>query len=517
MIGSSALPGWLRSILLWGGIAALTFGLAWAFFSWRWTVDLRVVTAENVIVYLVLLPLAVLLALMLVMWLVRRARRKRAARSASGNPAAPQPTEAGTERKPPKRAAVLACALVNAAGADADTVIERMRTGHRIADLDDQIRDTAGDLLLTGRIRDLEDSAEVPGLQEVAAVAGLSHGDGRLTRDWRLHALLGRVFGDISSGIDLAPILAPSPVVPVAIGEAPSASTTIVKTGKPPEPGTLPVYLFVGSSINPEQRKLLEVVFAQLWESSPWASQRYRLDIGEDNGIQALVELDRLMDSAAVETAAALLLAVDSWFDDELLARLEAEGELNTPRNPVGMIPAEGAAALMMGGAAACRARGLASMAELHHGHFISREKPVSRTGKPGAQVLNECVQRAMENAHCERKQIGVVACDSDFCNGRNVEVAVSMTDSTPELDAVADRLGINMLVGNLGAASALSCVVLASAFVEAEQEPALVMSVRDVTRRGAMLIAPPQVQEQPSEMEAEREDASPDTTLQAA
>lgn len=481
---------WSRKFLWLIGVAIFIFGLTWLYFSWRWQSDFRLVTAEDVVVYLVALPLGVFLAVMLFAWIsVRMGRLRKNTGDAITGPTTAAGNQPEHTESPVDRVFVLAYGIVNQAGSDAGMIIERMRNGDRIVDIDNEFLNSQGDFLLTGRMRDLDVDGH-PFREVLIRHAGIRTRmtESQTERAARIYVLLAQIVADITGKTDLAAALASMEASEILAPEVRSANTTIVKPHTLRALKTLPVFLAIGPQQTDYERSLFEIIFGEIWRASAWANVGYRLELIQDEGIETLVAIDRIV---SADSSFALFVAVDSWFSEDLLATIEAGTTLYAPRNPGGMIPAEGAAAIVLGNPNICGPRGLSVVAEVFHGHFLTRDKPASNAGKSNARVLNECVQRALECGKSMPDKIGIVACDSEFNGGRNVEVALAMTECTPDLDAFSDRLAINMMVGNLGSASGLSSLVLAAAYTQAEQKSALALSVRHPAQRGAVLISP--------------------------
>lgn len=480
-------------ILAWVIVAGAIFAASWFYSLPRLSERSYTAHPGEFLIRLVLVPLAILLGVVTIAWMIRRLRKKQeAADSPSAKAPEEENPETGAEDTAP-RPAILAYAILNSAGTDAMAIMERIRQGERAMELDDAFPGESGDLSLTGRMRDLE--PEIAG--DAAAGDATASGEGiPQTILARLHPMLSRLLDDLSAKLDLPALMAHEPDRPDdsrCTGAAAAATpTTIVSIRQSEKPNILPVHLFCGPKMPHAAKEALQQIFAGCWDATPWQTVKWSLKIIEDPGLGALVEADHAGEILGAGAPVALFIAVDSWFDPELLARLASEGKLHATHRQGGLIPAEGGAALLVADAAFCQARNISYKAILGHGRFGTRDTPPSHAGRANAETIEQCARQALEQAPYPPGEIRAVVCDSDYACGRQVETAIAMTECTPWLDPFADRLPINLLTGNLGAASGLSALALAGAFVESEARPALVLSVRHPVQRGAIVVMPP-------------------------
>lgn len=476
-----------KKFLLVSGALALVFAITWAVVLWRWDVNFRAVSAGDVYLYLVALPLAIFFLGALMLYAGLRIRRAMATKDESSDAERATATQDTGEDSHPDTAngavMVIAHAVVSKLG-DAAAIMQAARQSQTAVGLDDSLLDSEGYRIYGARIEDLDATQLPPHIE----LPGAALGPVRLAR---MRALLTQLLGELTGKLDLAAALEPLPAATAAPGNAGmTPRTTIVDTRPAAEPQTLRVALYTPRLSGAEEAQMLEALFEEAWRRSGWAAQRHSLTVEEDDGTRAWREADRLI-AAADGAPLTLLLAVDSWFDETLLGELDAAQRLRTARRASGLTPGEGAAALVLASAGWREQRGLPALAQLRRGHFMARGRPASAKGPTNSTALDECAARAMERAKTEEKNYVAVVCDSDLPGGRSTETALTMHHVLPGLDTSADRLEVPAALGHPGAACGLMMLAVATACVEAEQNGVLCLTAAHETERGAMALLP--------------------------
>jgi hypothetical protein len=465
-------------------LAAIT-SVTWIAVIWHWQSTHRDMSAEDLVVYLVLLPLVLFALVLALRWAVRGAVARQvsaapAAASAGGTPAATN--DAG----PPStesRERALAWPLMGAwvagpAGDDVAGLLEAARSGKPGPAPDPALRDGQGLPVMCARAASIDTRA------------------------------VDQAWGDWSRGPkDGEPISAPRAHVMRALAAlAQVLASAREKTSEWWE------------GLEEEQRRSApRVRVLASWPESwvegerAWArhwlmSQRPALD-GDELGIErwlvqqlppgsgpeAWQHADRLLLALERERSEDLVLltACHSDLSDSAIDALERASLLfNADRHPKGRMPGEGAAALLLRRSGMPREGAqFDALAWLHRPACIRREKSIDAAGRTSADIAREAAATAMKVAAVEPADLLALCSDAERHSPRATELFGTTIELLPALDPVEDMRLLGVVQGHAAATGALWAVAGAAAQAREAQRPALALSLADAHWRMAMVV----------------------------
>ena len=468
-----------------GATVALVFAIVWFAVVLTWQAGDASPTALDLGLYLLLLPLVLLGGLWLLRAAIRRRREARAGKQPSvGTDVAGSPLERGPQ--PDRVLHLHASALWLRAGASAAAVAEALASPQR-PPLHPWLRDSLGLPVFAAAVDDL-DPAAVEGALRLAVddpdTVGRLFGEERL----RAIALLDPVAEELLLAA-LPPPLDPSPALavpglhPHALHHSRSSRAPAPVAASP----VLRVHVLLPASWPSETRRA----------SADWLSAKARA-IGFDDGqfsieVVAVAAADaawQLIDRLAQarqdgEHDRHLLLATHSLIGSASIDRLDAARELLVSGHPEGLIPGEGAAGLLLGGADATAQSG-SSPLRVHrmlHG-------PAGR-GRGASRQAGELLQHAMTTAAQPAETIVAVFSDADHRPSRAIEIAGAIAATLPELEPVDDARHLGLACGDLGAVAPLAVLAAAAAHAAQADAPVLVFGLADPHARIALALSP--------------------------
>lgn len=202
--------------------------------------------------------------------------------------------------------------------------------------------------------------------------------------------------------------------------------------------------------------------------------------------------LRRLLDAAAempLDGAERwhLVLVADSRIGTRAVQRLESSGQLMTARRRDGLVPAEGAAGVLLVPAGADASAGTGAL--LHP--TVGGETSLASL-RAASRVTADLLERAMRQAGLDATAIGLVLSDADQRAAAVVEAAAAATLACPDLDAASACPALGVPNGALGIVAPVGLLALAAAQVEASSQPALVLSLVDERHRLVLAAVPP-------------------------
>lgn len=452
----------LRPIVL----AVLVTLLIWLLVIVYWQETVRLVSAEDVGIYLVGLPLVVVG----IGFGLRAGYRHytKAKPSQEGQASARTAAPVTDERERGFALALLAVGLASGAGDAAAQTYETLKAREMQPAPDSELRNRDGFPVHACRVKDL-DTEKIAGVLEAIDAAPTQPGVQRAL------ALLERA---------LAPVF---DVVAAAVPEPDSRGRLPAVTAMP----RLIVDLLLPVGWDERSRKLAVRYVGGLLAETGWPADASTLTaIAGDDGSVALRQLDAFCQKANRADSADMhvLASCESMIDEDVVSSLEASGRLFSTAQPQGQIPGEAAAAVLL------RVPKRISMLQVPVAlvgrvALSARGKSADSAGRIGHETLLETAQHGLAAAQLQAADICAVVSDVDHRASRCGECVGAMTALLPDLDPVGQFVGAGQSLGRLGAGGALFALGVAAAAVQAEEKPVLLVTTSHPTERAAVVL----------------------------
>jgi hypothetical protein len=471
---------WLRKLLT----ALAAFGLSWAGAVGYWRANNRMPATDDLILLLIVLPLALLTAFWLGKKLWRRLSMPAAAGAAtSTSTASAASAPAAAPVSPPLR--IVAAALRSPHGMSAEALGAALLAQQARPQLDGELVDDHGYPVLAARIADIDSAAareEIGAwLQTQTPALPPSRFD---DAQWRALAAGDAVVRELAATLAAA--------LP-AISALPAPSRPVLRL--------LPLWQ---DGWRQEERQAALAWFRHLLTTAGWPQESLSVpselgasDAAEANGGDAAAVLARLlaMPAPADGGRLALVLACGSLIGESGIDTLSGAGALFTSRHMQGQIPGEGAAALLLADA------GLAAVVAPTHDAQPPAELVSIATARRGASAdedkrgdstaLRAAGAEALATARCDAAAVTLIAADTDHRTSRVMETMGLMSDGLSHLDAGADLLSVGAACGSCGAVTYLTALVLAASEAQERNGAVLCIGNLDAWRRSAAVLRP--------------------------
>jgi len=467
------------SKLLKAGLLCLGIGaLVWLVTLWQWQTADRDVSGTEIVGQLFVLPVMLTAVLLGAVWGVARLRVDAAkpvvlkARPAVvDKSAAVVPVD---ERQ--MSVAVVQAAVRLSAGDAPEQVLSQIRSGDVRPGLDPELQDLDGAPVFTARLPELD----VEALRQALP----SEVSDRVVRALTLlqapaDQLLERVLmladdwpvDEVSAKSSMMAVDQPAHLSGMA-----AAATAGARRG--PLLPRLTVRLALPSSWTEAEREhaaaWLRMRCAVL--TSP-ALHVHALD--QADGLWALLDQQTLQWSREGLPQWCLVLVADSAIDEREIERRQAVGELFTGAHQTGRIPGEAAAGLLL---ATPHWPGLDTQtpppARLFRPVRLRRDKSADAAGRVGARVLQDAMGQALSVCTALPADLLQVVADADHRASRTAEVFEALQGLAPQLDPMLSVTRVGDACGDLGLASALVPVALATGLAQQNDAPGVTLAV---------------------------------------
>jgi len=462
---------WLKPL----GFAAGAFGACWIGAIWYWRATNRMPATDDLVLFLLVLPLA----LLLLVWIGKKVHTRMSAAAASAAaPVAAAEVEAAPAAAAPSLT-IVAAAVRAPHGESADQLYAVLAEGAARPALDDQLYDDHGFPVMTARVADNDPAALREELESWLTARGLdaaSFSD----EQWRALNAGSAVLAELAAWLGTHP----------QIGEHtaridPRAPTTL------PLLHLLPVW---SADWSTETRALADEWLRHLLVQAGWPHDRLAPTATQANAhVNGL--LNTLLTDAATDTTApvlALLLACDSRLSEGAIDALSGAGRLFTARNAQGEVPGEGAAGLLIADAAQAALLAPGEEAVLLRG-AASAELPGSAdvAKRVDGSVLRRITEALLKHTQVAAADIAALTADTDHRTGRVMEVMDLVSEQFKELDPAADLASVGAACGSCGAVTYLTALAVARQAALERSGPVLCIGNLDPYRRDVALVAP--------------------------
>ncbi|KQQ44369.1 hypothetical protein ASF61_21770 [Duganella sp. Leaf126] len=480
---------WLTRTL----VVVATVGACWMGAIWYWRETRRMPATEDLVVYLVLLPLLLLALLALAVWAGRKLSAAGAAKAAAAAAAAAAGAAAahagdGAGAAPASTATltVLAGALRMPHGDSAAQLADAMLARKVTLSLDPVLVNDNGYPILSGRIDDLD-----AGGQEQAMTDWLAthHPEAVYTEEhWRALAL----GSDIAAQLTME--LAAHPLLPDFI-DAQAAGKPL-----PPLPALQLLALLPEEWGVTERRAgadwLRQVVVHSGWPEARTATSALAAAGQPAPGLYAQLaqRVSHGQHAGNVGAAAGgelcLVVACHSRLGADSIQAWSDQFILFDSDHPQGRIPGEGAAGLLLGDHAQATLLAIDAPVLLHAASHATRQASADGKARGDNDLLAQLATQALQGAGVPASAVAALVADSDQRTGRITELLGMATAVVPELDAASEVLSVTAACGDAGAVATVAALVLAAQQVGAGAGPALCVTNLDPFQRGAVVLA---------------------------
>ncbi|QJE02038.1 hypothetical protein HH212_20105 [Massilia forsythiae] len=507
------MASWLKNTV---GTAG-AFGASWGGAVWYWRAGNRMPDGAELALWLLVLPLAVLA----LAWGVRAARRRAAAAAAAATAAVPAgaaaaaPMPAADAAPLPAGPAIVASALRTPHGDSAAALREALAAGVQPA-LDPELVDRQGYPVLSARVAGLDDGAVRDAFASMAPAGGIAAGAALSDAQWRALALAG------AAAAELAQVLGGHPHIHGGRGGSKSgaqhagAAAAAGPNAGPDARAAAPLPLLHlhclwGGAWSPAQRAAADAFIARQLVAGGWPAQRLAVaarasaagttaDVPPAHAPAGAAHDDA--DLAAIlaplaahtgEARLALVLAGASMLGAASIDALAGAGALCGADTPQGMVPGEGAAALLL--ADPVQARLLAPDADvlpvLRAFAGAPRDPALDASRRVDAAPLRALARQALQTARCAPQQVAMLAADTDARSSRVMETMALASNELPHLDPAADLAATGAACGACAPVPLLAALALAADAALEHAAPVLCLGNLDARHRTAAVVAP--------------------------
>ncbi len=505
--------------------------LAWISVLWHWRTSAYSPSSNDMLAYLVLLPLAGFGLVLLLRWGWRAAADWRASSAAASAAAQAAPAGAAAAKAPPPEPPapplqLLRAELRCACAEDVNALLQAGQAGKPLPVLDDELRHDDGLPIMSVRIAELP-LDDTKALLESLASKMSGHATGQ--PGGQPSGPSGEAMGSPSGARSDAPSAAPSGSEPASVAgdadppayDGPELPPHLVRAlaalaaplGKALQ-GLQPWWpLFDPGQQQPKQPERgvdLLLAWPATWTEADraladaWARAQLeaaslgpidpasvRIDSLATGGVELWVEAQRRQREQRRDGRQRLLLLASAHSDlsEAAVAALARERRLFTPaQHPKGLMPAEGAAALLLAPHDWPAAPDASDPpVQLHPAVALKRDKSIEAAGSVSSQTLVDALAGAIGLAKLEPVNVAKLVCDADRHSQRGTELFGATLKVLPQLDAAED-LCLTAAVAGHGNAGARMVLAGAAARAAAEKNPCLGLALGDTHWRLAVV-----------------------------
>jgi hypothetical protein len=480
-----------RTLIKWSLISIVLVAVIWLGVIIWWQATQRVVTLQDTLVYLGVLPLALLICVGLLQWRSFRARHPKPSHTEDATDEAPAAAVESAPRLP-----ILSAWAITSFAADAEAFLHSVRDRKVRPMPDASLTDEQGFPVLTTRIADLDTAALHDELFRIVAKRKVEHaGDPENRRETLLRtlALLARLLDQVLDDLprhthaSAGTQAQPSGDAYTLRGHAASSSVSDHRL-------RLRVTLLIPAHFDPVEQQLAFAFLTQRIAALRVPGEYIYLDIrAAEDDATALALMDQFSNESRHDrhAQALLLLACDSALCDTIAEDWQANGRLFNSRCPNGLMMGEAAFAVLCANDKAVKAAAATPACSLTRVVRARRDAPADAPGKPSASCLSKVVQDALLAANLPGESIGTVSCDADHRSNRALECMGAMMEQTPHLDAIQNRLAAAEACGHIGSASVTAALVAAVMQSKDSEHPVLLFNVGHVIDRTAAVLIP--------------------------
>jgi hypothetical protein len=474
--------GWLSRSLLIGGV----FALVWLAVIYSWTSSKRIPNASDVAFYFVAAPIAVLIAVWMIskVWGIARSKPDLDSNAADAAKSKALNTNNAAERTAVQERSLSLALLMTAIrlthGDSAEGLRSKFAANELSLSLDPELTDVNGFPVLSGRIAELDEVAQLEALLEFSIT---QHKPNLEWSSEQLRAI------SLSSAVLLE--LAQQAVNHPQLEAYLAAPAHLRETMPLP---SLQLVALLPESWEVEARGRVLDWFCHVIQQQGWPAEKITVRLERQSAkSRALLALDRLMlDGFRLSQACfGILIACESSISETSVERWEDAGILFKAQNMSGSIPGEAAAGLLLADEAQAELMKSDSSVRLHRALLSQRDKSADASGQISDQLLVSMTQDALTLSNVSADDIKLICSDADHRVSRSSELLGMGYKLFPELDAAEHYFKVTHACGEIGAVASLAALVLAHQHVLSEASPSLCVSNLDSHERSVAILSP--------------------------
>lgn len=455
----------------------MVVGAIWAGVIIWWQSSQREISPQEVILYLVVLPVAVLAGFAAFQWY---RHRNASGLSAPANLSADDVPagSADKEENDSTELAILGAWCLTSAGNNLDDFRQALLEKKQRPVPDAGLLGDDGYPLFAARIQDLDTALQEEQADSPAREAFL-----------RTFAMLSRLLEQVE---------ADWPLVAPALRNAATENGLATLRGSEPaarlqEPQLqLQVKLITPADFASGEQQRALVWLNETAAALPVAAAELHVElIPAQDDATALLLAERFRKEAGSSARALLIIAGESSLCPSTVERLESDQRLFAHYRPHGLMLGEAAFAILCANRQAMPFSLLEPACTLGRVASCRRTASADEGGKPSHSSLEAVAGAALDAAKLNGDAIGAIACDADHRSSRVLECIGAMLQHTPQLDAIANRLAVNETCGHTGAASSAGGWVAGIAQTQRTGQPVLVFNVSHAFERAAAVLLP--------------------------
>lgn len=458
-----------RSLLRPLGFAVLIFGVVWCVIILRWRAINRVPNGADVVLYLVALPMALLLGFVVLRWSID-AVKKRQKKAAADDVAAGNAVDPLVPEDPSLawQLSVFAADVLFAGGDTPAALAEAARANQR-AQLHPKLQDNRGLPVFAVEVEGIDTDA----IEDSLPPAAQGWNESRKRTLALSLTLASRMLEEHFDALQA------------------EASEADVPTARATPRSLLQIEWLLPAHWSDADRDTAQAWLTAQLAAQGWSAPLVQLTVtGLSGGMAALKRLDDLHRAFHADPPLLphLLLASDSHLDETSVAEWDAARRLHAARRPEGLVPGEGACALLL---AAKLPGGAPELARLHRVIAAQRAQPVDKPGRLQADTVKELIGQALSRVQLKPEALAHVISDTDMRASRMAESMHLIEQVVPDSDPSEVLLPLGVANGECGAALALAMVAVAVQLTADSQQPSLVFSHHDASLRAVALVTP--------------------------
>lgn len=453
---------WMKVSLL----IVVILGLSWGGAIWFWRETNRMPAPGDMVTYLVAVPLGILAAL----WLGRVVMNKMAAAPAAPAPAGAASAPATAPAPVAPALAIVAAAMRTPHGAAADELSAKLLDGKARGELDPELVNDQGFPIMTLRSGDAGDPATEEEVTAWFAASGVQ--DLELTPgQWRALTLATSVTADLAGQ---------------AVG-------SLHGNGTPP-------MLYLQPMLPADWRLDLRAA-AGLWLrhvvlQSGWPEQRLTAAAAvpaDARGASPAAVLGRLAHQANASgmPLVAIVVACASSLSEQCVQEWSAQDIMFSAQRPMGRIPGEGAAGLLLADVLQAGAVPGLAYNMLHLEPEARRHNSADEAKKADAKALATLAAKLLADTGTDPGKVAMLVTDTDHRTTRVMESMELASGTLPHLDLATEVLSVGAACGACGSVPYMAALGLAQHHATELAAPVLCISNDDPYRRSAILIKP--------------------------
>jgi hypothetical protein len=472
--------GWLSRGFLIGG----TFAFVWLIVIYNWRSNNRMPNAAEVALYFIAVPVGLLISF----WLLGKTRELATSKAENSAPSATNSAlnEQGqivnhtAEHERSLSIAILASAIRTVHGSSAEELSTNLKSNESRLNLDTELADSKGYPISAGRIKKIDENAQLGALSEWAIA------NNRAEIVWTSEQLRA-----ISLGSEIVTELAQQATkhnqLEIYNATQPNRRDTI----------TLPAMQLIAllpENWEPEKYNYAIDWFSHLVQQQGWPAEKTVLRYEPQASLaQAFTTIDRLMLDTFRQSQPcfSLVLSCESNIGAATMEKWELDGKLSSGQGNVALVPGEGAAGLLLADEQQTNSMIIEPKARLHRVVQNRRDKSVDSKGVISDQLLTKMVQDALAISNVSAEKISLVSSDTDHRSSRMTELMGMGFAVFPELDNDTQYFKITGNCGTMGSVAGLTSLALGHHEIISDSGPAICISNLDSYERTVAVVNP--------------------------